>query len=377
MITEQVSPQDMQSLTARYASLGAGARTGPSDPGPRLLAEGLRRPLMAPDGLASHDGAPIRAWPSMAAAVCEFAPGEVTLPRLYGGRTEHAFCFDGRFEIAFGQDQDVIVVLERFDLITLPAGVLRSIRHLGAGTGKLIIVTQIDPRAADSLGFAAARSELESRLGKSAIDALLARGVTFDAAGIRVSQADIDSRLSRAASRVPYQRSLESRDGVPAEVMKYMAASRVYPIVAPANLKGRNQNAPLKGLPGGSVSLAECDAGDGPQPHAHIDTREIFLCIEGRFDIVWGDRNEHKLTLEPLDMVAVPPTVMRIFRNITDGVGRLMVIIHGAEDMTDSISSFPEVAADVERRFGPEAVEAIKRVVKQSFDAIPGSRRAA
>ena len=48
----------------------------------------------------------------------------------------------------------------------------------------------------------------------------------------------------------------------------------------------------------------------------------------------------------PCRPVAVPPTVMRIFRNITDGVGRLMVIIHGAEDMTDSISSFPEVAAD-------------------------------
>ena len=42
--------------------------------------------------------------------------------------------------------------------------------------------------------------------------------------------------------------------------------------------------------------------------------------------------------------------------------------------MTDTISSFPEVAADVERRFGREAVEAIKRVVKQSFDAVPGSR---
>ncbi len=41
--------------------------------------------------------------------------------------------------------------------------------------------------------------------------------------------------------------------------------------------------------------------------------------------------------------------------------------------MTDTISIFPEVAADIEQRFGREAVQAIKRVIKQSFDAVPGS----
>jgi hypothetical protein len=50
------------------------------------------------------------------------------------------------------------------------------------------------------------------------------------------------------------------------------------------------------------------------------------------------------------------------------------VIVHGTEDMSDSISSFPEVAKAVESRFGPEAVEAIKRVIKQSVDAVPASR---
>ena len=375
MITSQISPKDMEAFTARFRELAAGTAAQLEDPLERYLAEGRRHPLMAPPGLGSHKSAPIAAWPGMAVCVSEFTPGEVSLARLQCARVEHVMCFDGRFEIAFGQEQDVKLVLERFDLVSLPANVLRSIRNTGGASGKLIVVTQIVPRAKDSLVFPSTTADdIESRFGKSALQGLRDNGIVFNDVGEPVTQAAIDARVSRAASRVPYQRSLESKDGVPAEVMKYMAASRVYPIVAPAGLKGRNQNAPLKGLPGGSVSLAECDAGDGPQPHAHIDTREIFLCVEGRFDIVWGDRNEHKLILEPLDMVAVPPTVMRIFRNVTDKVGQLMVIIHGAENMTDSISSFPEVAADVEQRFGREAVEAIKRVIKQSFDALPGSR---
>ena len=48
--------------------------------------------------------------------------------------------------------------------------------------------------------------------------------------------------------------------------------------------------------------------------------------------------------------------------------------MNGAPDITDTISSFPEIADDVESRFGPEAVEAITRVVKQSLDAVPGTR---
>jgi uncharacterized RmlC-like cupin family protein len=327
MVTRQVSDREMQAFTARTS----GSRAA-------------WQPLMAPPGLASHEGAPVSALPGLAVGVRTVRAGETTDAVCHPARMHHVLCAEGEVDLLFGAGLAQRIRLERFDLVSLPAGVLHAFR----GAGRLVVVTQID-------------SHREDRVETSG--------------GADVDVAALMQRVSRARERVPYQKSLESKGGVPAEVMRYMAASRVYPIVAPPNLTGRNQNAPLKGLPGATVSVAECDAGDGPQPHAHIDTWEIFLCLEGRFDIVWGDRNEHRLTLEPLDLVAVPPTVMRIFKNVSDSVGRLMVIIQGAEDMADSIASFPEVAADVEERFGAQAVDAIRRVVKQSFDAIPGSAR--
>ena len=64
---------------------------------------------------------------------------------------------------------------------------------------------------------------------------------------------------------------------------------------------------------------------------------------------------------------------MRLFRNSGEGTSWLMVIIQGDDDMTDAIKSFPELAMEVEKRFGRAAVDAITRVVKQTFDAVPGS----
>lgn len=331
MVTRQVSAQEMQAFTAR----GGASRAA-------------WQPLMASQGLASHQGAPVQAQPGLAVGVRTVPAGETTGAVCHAARMHHVLCVEGEVDLVFGPGLANRMRLERFDLVSLPAGVLHAFRGTAKGEARLVIVSQIDRHRDD-------RSETSG--------------------GAELDVAALSQRVSRARERVPYQKSLESKGGVPAEVMRYMAASRVYPIVAPPNLTGRNQNAPLKGLPGATVSVAECDAGDGPQPHAHIDTWEIFLCLEGRFDIVWGDRNEHRLTLEPLDLVAVPPTVMRIFKNVSESVGRLMVIIQGAEDMADSIASFPEVAADVEQRFGVEAVDAIRRVVKQSFDAIPGSAR--
>ncbi len=70
------------------------------------------------------------------------------------------------------------------------------------------------------------------------------------------------------------------------------------------------------------VSVAECEPGNGPGLHRHLNSVENFFCLSGRFEIAWGDQGEHTLVLEPLDMISVPRGENRSFRNISNGFGR-------------------------------------------------------
>ena len=46
------------------------------------------------------------------------------------------------------------------------------------------------------------------------------------------------------------------------------------------------------------------------------------MCLSSRFEIAWGDRGEHTLVLDPLDMISVPRGENRSFRNIGNETGR-------------------------------------------------------
>ena len=61
--------------------------------------------------------------------------------------------------------------------------------------------------------------------------------------------------------------------------MEYLAASRVYPVVSPAGLVGRNANARLRGWPGLCITIAECVPGHGPVAHNHTATLETFSAL--------------------------------------------------------------------------------------------------
>ena len=54
--------------------------------------------------------------------------------------------------------------------------------------------------------------------------------------------------LARFNELVPYQ-SQHADNGIPREVMEYLAANKVFPVVSPPGLVGRNALAPLRGWP--------------------------------------------------------------------------------------------------------------------------------
>lgn len=112
-----------------------------------------------------------------------------------------------------------------------------------------------------------------------------------------------------------------------------------------------------------SVIIAECPPGDRPVLHAHHRTNETFFCLEGRFRIRWGDEGENEIFLDPYDMIAVPPGVVRDFTNVSDKTARLLVWITGeTEDAFNDIEIPPVEAKALQEKFGDDILEKFEKI---------------
>ena len=117
----------------------------------------------------------------------------------------------------------------------------------------------------------------------------------------------METRVARFNKLQTYQRQNYEANNIPAGAVEKVTARRVYPVMAPADYQGRSAGAPIKGPRGLIVSIAECEPGNGPGLHRHLNTVENFFCLSGRFEIAWGDPGaEESVVLEPLDFISVP-----------------------------------------------------------------------
>ena len=173
----------------------------------------------------------------------------------------------------------------------------------------------------------------------------------------------MEARVARFNKLQTYQRQNFETHNIPPGAVEKVAARCVYPVMAPADYQGRSAGAPVKGPRGLIVSIAECESGNGPGLHRHLNTVENFFCLSGRFEIAWGDQGEHTLVLEPLDMISVPRGENRSFRNISNGSGRLLVlIVPETDDQIDPISYSPSLAKEIEKEYGKTALDGLQRI---------------
>ena len=97
-----------------------------------------------------------------------------------------------------------------------------------------------------------------------------------------------------------------------------------------------NQNAPIKGAAGITMTIAKCPPGQGPGLHNHQSTYETFTVLRGVFLVEWNDDGSESVELNEFDTISVPPGVCRSFKNISKEDGLLQVIISGGvHDMND------------------------------------------
>ena len=133
--------------------------------------------------------------------------------------------------------------------------------------------------------------------------------------------------------------------------------------MVPADYEGRSAAAPVKGPRGLILSIAECEPGNGPGLHRHLNTVENFFCLSGRFEIAWGDHGENMLVLEPLDMMSVPRGENRSFRNIGNETGRLLVmIVPETNEQMDPVLFAPSLGKEIESEYGKGALDGLQKI---------------
>jgi mannose-6-phosphate isomerase-like protein (cupin superfamily) len=173
----------------------------------------------------------------------------------------------------------------------------------------------------------------------------------------------MEKRVARFSKLETYQQQNFEAHNIPPGAMEKVAARKVYPVMAPADYQGRSAAAPVKGPRGLIVSIAECEPGNGPGLHRHLNTVENFFCLSGRFEISWGDEGEHKTVLEPLDMISVPRGENRRFFNISNEVGRLLVmIVPETDQQVDPIAYAPSLAKEIEDQYGRDALQGLQTI---------------
>jgi len=183
--------------------------------------------------------------------------------------------------------------------------------------------------------------------------------------GLNISLAEMEKNIARFKDLLPSKKSFKVENtGVPGEAYELIAAHSVYSIMAP---EGNTRKAAIPGVfgaPGLEVVIAECPEGNGPALHNHQRTVETFMCLTGKYEIIWGDDGEHSTVLEPFDLCSIPPGVYRKFKNISDVQdAKLLVLVQGKlEDTFGDVAFDPKIAQEVERRWGSEVVKNFKNI---------------
>jgi uncharacterized RmlC-like cupin family protein len=68
------------------------------------------------------------------------------------------------------------------------------------------------------------------------------------------------------------------------------------------------------------------------RPHYHANCESAVYMLSGRLRVRWGDRLERELTLEPRDLVYVPPRETHVLENLSETEPAEYVVARDAPD---------------------------------------------
>ena len=171
---------------------------------------------------------------------------------------------------------------------------------------------------------------------------------------------EMEKRTARFDRLEPTKKGFSS---IAAKAYELLAAKDVFLLLAPHDHPRKAAKEAVEGLPGAEMSIVRCPPQTGPGLHNHQLTYETFLCLDGEFDVMWGENATYATRLKPFDMVSVPPNVYRAFKNVSTKDGHLLVLIQGDEkNIMMDIVYLPTTRDEIASKLGPDAEKSLNEL---------------
>jgi mannose-6-phosphate isomerase-like protein (cupin superfamily) len=231
--------------------------------------------------------------------------------------------FTGKWALIWlNGDKREEIVLEPFDLMSMPIGVMRGFRNIGDSDGWLFAITG---------GTDSGRVHWHPEV----IEMSAAHGWYLDAEG--------NVRRAKTNDRVPQSDTSNARSYM-AAVKKWspqeMLAQRVarfsglvpnsaafldtvlpgherqhFNVIGTGVTEDRDAQALISDVVDCNVTYMKAGRGQAAAPRRH-KTVEVLVSLTGQWELSWGENAEHRLQVGQFDMISVPPGVMHGIRNI-------------------------------------------------------------
>jgi quercetin dioxygenase-like cupin family protein len=92
---------------------------------------------------------------------------------------------------------------------------------------------------------------------------------------------------------------------------------------------GHQPDAPLA-AEGFHMSIVRCEPGKAAPLHNHL-TQEVFVALNGQWEVCWGPTGERSVVLEQWDTISIPPGVSRGFKNVSGETAFLLGMASGQD----------------------------------------------
>ena len=140
---------DMEARTVRFGTLTdiqshARARAGIPGEVFERFAPNRVFPMMIPRGYTGRsESAPLIGEPGLYVSVTRCPAGTGPALHIHPHNIENFFCLQGKFRIRWGEAGDRSIVLNEFDLCSVPGGIYRTFENIGTDPGLLLVIVQI------------------------------------------------------------------------------------------------------------------------------------------------------------------------------------------------------------------------------------------
>lgn len=252
------------------------------------------------------------------AAIVKCSPGQGPYLHAHYNTLESFICLQGKFHINWGDKGEHEALLDTFDTIAVPRGVVRSFTSASeAGDAYILAFIRGDTPEdfADVAMTTAAADDLDTRFGSGTADKIKNIGWRFDAGvetpNVQVSPAEMETHIARFTDLAP-----ASRNGV-----------ERFAVMHPDN-----SQAAISGDPGEVAQIFRLSPDSAVPPYARTRTKETLMCLGGKVSMQWGEDGGEQHDMEPWDTVSLPPGVTRRFSNAGDTPAMLLSLVIGNED---------------------------------------------